>query len=218
MKTCRHCKVELPNDRFYSSKETRDRLQSWCKECTRERARAAYDPVKRASYWVSRDKPRERSRVAKIMRDPAAFEEERQRRRRNRKAFTYKSPRTFLTQKLKQLTTGVSTKRSRWDNTLTPDELVAMWHAQAGLCALSGRPLTYVPAPEKYRSVDTNASIDRINNDLPYTAANCRLVCWDVNRSRGRSSDYEFYAMCEAVVEWYRSQATDLAFEAAIGN
>ena len=38
-KVCKHCGRELPVDKFCKSTKAADRLQSWCKECSREYAR-----------------------------------------------------------------------------------------------------------------------------------------------------------------------------------
>lgn len=39
MKTCTHCKQELPLEAFYASKITKSQKQSWCKECVKRAAK-----------------------------------------------------------------------------------------------------------------------------------------------------------------------------------
>jgi hypothetical protein len=39
MKTCRSCNEDKPLDCFYAHKETADRKQSYCKDCSKKRAR-----------------------------------------------------------------------------------------------------------------------------------------------------------------------------------
>lgn len=38
MKKCKKCNLEKPKDEFYKHPSNKDGLQSWCKECVRERA------------------------------------------------------------------------------------------------------------------------------------------------------------------------------------
>jgi len=42
MKHCRRCKRDLELDQFYRSRQTKDGLRSWCKECTRTDNRNHY--------------------------------------------------------------------------------------------------------------------------------------------------------------------------------
>jgi len=62
---------------------------------------------------------------------------------------------------------------------ITYEDLVEKWTEQGGRCALSGVYLTHHVDGSGVK--DNNASIDRISQDVGYTAANTQLVCYRVN-------------------------------------
>lgn len=48
MKTCVKCGISRPPSDFSPHPRTRDKLQSWCKACVREKARESYLKKKQA--------------------------------------------------------------------------------------------------------------------------------------------------------------------------
>lgn len=87
---------------------------------------------------------------------------------------------------------------SRKADGLTAEYLLHLHHKQAGLCALSGLPLTC----ELVRGTTcyTNASIDRIEAGGLYAPDNVQLVCRHVNSWRGIMPLDVFISVCRAVV------------------
>ena len=45
-KVCPQCHRELPVTKFYASRSSADGLQSWCKECQKERSKDIYSRAK----------------------------------------------------------------------------------------------------------------------------------------------------------------------------
>jgi hypothetical protein len=82
-------------------------------------------------------------------------------------------------------------------STLTIDDLSKLWHDQEGLCAISRIPMTHRWG-EGY--VDTNISVDRIDNTKDYIVGNVRLVCHRINLMRGSLNDAELISWCRAVI------------------
>jgi hypothetical protein len=77
--------------------------------------------------------------------------------------------------------------------TITSDDLPALWHAQKGLCARSGYPMTYTTG-DWYK-----VSIDRIDSAKGYTRDNIQLVCRLANRAKSNIDNAEFIALCQAI-------------------
>ncbi|CAB5220389.1 hypothetical protein UFOVP235_54 [uncultured Caudovirales phage] len=86
--------------------------------------------------------------------------------------------------------------RKRRPCTITVSDLLTLWHAQSGLCALTGWPMT---TTHNAGRVATNVSLDRKNSDDDYHLFNLQLVCAAVNSSKSSSSLSDFLAMCRAV-------------------
>lgn len=97
----------------------------------------------------------------------------------------------------KRIGTAKSTRR-RWQVKITIDELMEVYEAQAGRCAVTGVLLTH-----EYETPYTNVSIDRIDCNGPYEVGNVRLICNVVNIMRGRLSDEELLRWCQAIVDGY---------------
>ena len=70
-------------------------------------------------------------------------------------------------------------RASNRDWNITYEDLVAKWKEQEGRCALSGVYLTHHIDGTGVK--DNNASIDRISQEVGYTASNTQLVCYRVN-------------------------------------
>jgi len=65
---------------------------------------------------------------------------------------------------------------------LEPEDLIDIWEAQAGKCAISGVNMTHHIDGGGHK--EFNASIDRINADQGYTPQNVQLVAYRINIMR----------------------------------
>jgi len=73
------------------------------------------------------------------------------------------------------------------------DDLLTLWDKQAGLCAYSGRPMTYTrEGKRRYQRNKTNVSIDRVDSGLGYTRDNIVLCCGVVNMMKTDMTKEEF--------------------------
>jgi hypothetical protein len=185
MKTCSKCQTAKPPDQFFKQKRAKDGLAPWCKVC----ARACH------RQWSAKPKNRAKHRKASKKRqtakrkDPAYVERERRaslkRSRKNRGVVRA------------ELSARLSKGRGKNGGNITVDELVTMWRAQDGQCALTGWSMT----------VNTDGlrdphllSLDRIDPTAPYDTGNVRLVCWCVNRALSSWGQNLFIEMLTAAV------------------
>lgn len=104
------------------------------------------------------------------------------------KAYRARSPRNYLSQ--------LRSYRNRSD-TLSLDFLEALYLKQNGLCAITGKELTFVQEGGRTR---TNISIDRIDSSVGYTEENTQLVCHVVNTMKSDMSLEELRGWCEAIL------------------
>ena len=80
---------------------------------------------------------------------------------------------------------------------VTTKDLIALWEAQGGKCALTGWSMTMT---RRVGIVRTNASIDRIDSLKGYTLDNIQLVCVAANKAKFDLSHDEFVKLCKSVV------------------
>ena len=78
---------------------------------------------------------------------------------------------------------------------VTLDELMEVYDAQEGRCAVTGVTMTH-----QADSPQTNISIDQIRPGQGYTKSNIRLVCAAVNYMKHRMSDEELVWWCKEVI------------------
>lgn len=110
-----------------------------------------------------------------------------------------RSPRGYLMARMAAIRTSVKhglRPNAKGPVTLTLDDLLALWERQRGRCALTRFKLTHIAGRG---FVPTNASVDRIENDGPYSANNVRLVCRLANQMRFQLPDSEFLKWCRAI-------------------
>lgn len=91
-------------------------------------------------------------------------------------------------------------------NTVTDQFLVDLWYRQGGKCALTGRPMVIPNWRVLGQGCTTrmprnthNASVDRIDSNVGYTAGNLQLVCYAVNIMKTNMTDEEFRGWCADV-------------------
>lgn len=89
-----------------------------------------------------------------------------------------------------------SARRRRPGNVADIDQILALWDAQGGRCAITGIKMTW----GKRRVLATSVSIDRIDQTGGYDIDNIRLVCYQVNSFRNKWSDDEMFEMALAIV------------------
>lgn len=83
------------------------------------------------------------------------------------------------------------------------NDVINLWEAQDGLCALSGLPMTF----ELRRGrIPTNVSIDKIDSRLGYVRGNVQLVCMACNQIKSDLTDIEMYNFCKNIVKCYESK------------
>lgn len=78
-----------------------------------------------------------------------------------------------------------------------------LYNQQKGLCALSGKSLTYIVGKKK---VHTNISIDRINSAKGYTKDNVQLVCYMANSMKNSLSPEELVDWCLCIIKTYEDK------------
>lgn len=83
---------------------------------------------------------------------------------------------------------------------LTDDDVVEMFIAQCGKCALSGTPMMTETGTNGARNWWA-ASIDRIDSKGNYTSDNVQLVCAGVNLVKQEMPQNTFIEFCRKVVE-----------------
>lgn len=88
---------------------------------------------------------------------------------------------------------------------LAEKDIQAMWDKQDGKCYYTAYPMTYNFIWFKEWSfsekVKYQVSLDRKNNDIWYTKANCVLCCTFINKMKNSLDDKEFLQVCKDVVK-----------------
>ena len=85
---------------------------------------------------------------------------------------------------------GAKGRGYSWE--LEPEDVISMWEAQKGLCALSGLPMEKNPK---------TWSIDRINSSGGYTKDNTHLVLCEINMMKKDYDVNRFINLCCAVAK-----------------
>lgn len=89
-------------------------------------------------------------------------------------------------------------------------DIFALWDAQAGRCALSGRPLLI----SAERGMQDAPSLDQIVAGGGYRAGNVQLVTTQCNLAKSTLSHDEFVHLCEQVYYYNLSPPTNAATSA----
>lgn len=91
---------------------------------------------------------------------------------------------------------------------LTIEYAWGLFLTQDRRCALTGIPLSMHISEEKHRSIKLaswTASLDRIDNNNGYVIGNVQWVHNDINMMKRHYSSGQFYELCLAVVEHYKT-------------
>jgi hypothetical protein len=114
------------------------------------------------------------------------------------KAAISADPRKFFNHWLKDAKNGKNKFRHPVDPNLTVDDLLYLFQRQDYKCAKTGVSLTHLKGQRK---VNTNVSIDRIDNDLKlYTLSNIQLVCYRYNLMKGDMNEKELEFWCKTIL------------------
>jgi hypothetical protein len=82
--------------------------------------------------------------------------------------------------------------------TITKEDLLTVWKAQNGKCAISGLDMTYELGEGR---IYTNVSIDQIMPSKGYTIDNIQLVCMAVNQLKSDLDMDTILILCSAIVD-----------------
>lgn len=93
--------------------------------------------------------------------------------------------------------------RRNIDFKLTKEEAFDVYLKQKGKCALTGIDLYFTKLRTNFNRY-TNASIDRINSDLSYSADNIQWVEKRINMMKQKYEQSEFIGLCKLVAENYK--------------
>jgi len=149
---------------------------------------------KKKYYEKNKEKVKEQHREYIARNKEAIFLRQQRYRENNQekiKAWHEATPRGCINKNLK-----LAIKRRPTENAATVADLMSIWEAQGGLCAISGMKMTW----SKGKTLPTSISLDRIDIRAGYTKANLRLVCYQVNCFRNRWTDAEMLVMAKAIV------------------
>ncbi len=80
---------------------------------------------------------------------------------------------------------------------LSIPDLLNMFEAQKGMCAISGVSMTWGLAERSPNTI----SIDRIDSNIGYTLDNVQLVCFAVNLMKRDHSSDDFVNWCRSIVK-----------------
>jgi hypothetical protein len=89
------------------------------------------------------------------------------------------------------------TKNSGEKTVISIKDLKNLFYLQEGKCAISGIPMTYFVGGRG--KIDTNLSVDRIDNSKGYILENIHLVIYRVNIMRNDMEINEFLNICKII-------------------
>jgi len=172
MKRCTACGIEKQLLEFEEHYQGRDGRRSQCRTCVSSRRSKYFKDV----YYA----------------DPV----NRQKKRVSDQAYEKSTPRAALRRAL-NLARKRDAELRPAANTMTTEDVMALWERQGGRCALSGIPMRWGRENSKLGPSPTSVSLDRIDQSRGYEAGNVRLVCFRINIFRGDMNDDEMFEMLE---------------------
>jgi 5-methylcytosine-specific restriction endonuclease McrA len=160
--------------------------RSWCRECLRE--------YQRANYAANPDRVREIKREAMRRRraDPEkrAWDTEAKRAQWATKYGPAQKERHA--RRARHFFIARAAVLNRYGRTVTPGDLLLLWWAQRGRCALTGRKLD-----RRTAQIDHVEARARGGQHLP---SNLRWVCREANEARRDLPDADFLRLCREVI------------------
>lgn len=82
-------------------------------------------------------------------------------------------------------------KKKDIDFTITPEDLLELYHKQDGICAISEMKMNFKTG-RRHKANAFIISLDRIDPDKGYTKDNIQYLCWQVNKMKSNLTDNEF--------------------------
>ncbi len=93
-------------------------------------------------------------------------------------------------------------RRKKYGCNLTVQYLKQLWEQQKGICSLSGWQLILPKDSDGWKEyLPTNASLDRIDNNLGYIEGNVRFISVMANIARQSFTDEQLIEFCKAVAD-----------------
>jgi hypothetical protein len=120
-------------------------------------------------------------------------------RRVNQNKNKSKTPEAYLKSLYVQLKSSRTKDNPELVFDIEVEDLIAVWNAQQGKCALTGLYMTYHKDGQGKK--DLNVSIDRINPNIWYIPNNIQLVCGRVNILKHSLTEDLLYWWCKNIVE-----------------
>lgn len=105
-----------------------------------------------------------------------------------------RSPESYMRNLLIQNKSG--RVKQGYEYTITIQDLLDIFETQNGKCAMTGIEMTHLKGNGH---IETNISIDRINNDIGYIPGNIQLVCYSANMMRRKMKDQSFKNFCKKI-------------------
>ncbi len=96
-------------------------------------------------------------------------------------------------------------QRKNREFTIDMDFIRELYKKQRGLCALTGKRMTYETEQSTRYSKLRNMSLDRICSEIGYIPNNCRLVWSVVNRLKNDLKDRELFDICYFIAKKFRN-------------
>lgn len=105
----------------------------------------------------------------------------------------------FITHKYYLSSIKSNAKKRNFTFDLTSEQIVQKFNDQGGICALTGLALVFPDSNSDFINFKHTASLDRINNDLGYSADNIQFVHKSINRSRSNFTIERYKELCKMV-------------------
>lgn len=192
-KRCSKCGITKQVREFHRSGKAHSGLQSWCKQCNKERIRKAKYVYYTCDYCgknFQRIARSPRDEVTRSRRCPKCSREQ-QLMNNNGHAWNYTGSKYFAGRLLATWKSSAKRRDHEWQ--LTKDQLDEKFNSQKGVCALSGLQM------QPGRSSPYRPSIDRIDSSKGYVKGNFQFVCSRVNIMKNTIPEAEFIRLCSLI-------------------
>ena len=192
-KKCSKCGETKSSKRFHSSKKSKDGIQSWCRDCSRNK-------IRKKEYYYYRCEICGKN--VRRIKKPTSVEKTRTRRchgcsmklivaANDGHSINYTGTEYFAGRMI--ATWRASAKRRGHVWCLAKEELDKKFREQQGVCALSGIEMIHNTG-SPYRP-----SIDRIDSNNGYVVGNFQFVCSVLNIMKNKLPEDEFVRLCRKV-------------------
>ena len=192
-KRCSKCRTTKQSSEFYQSKNTYSGLQSWCKQCQKERNRKIKYVYYGCDYCGKNFRRMTYSPRAEAARSRRCHDcyIKQQLAANNGHAWNYTGSTHFAGRLLAAWKSSAKRRKHEWQ--LTKEQLDEKFNAQKGICALSGLEM------QPDRSSPYRPSIDRIDSSKGYIEDNFQFVCSRINIMKNAISEPEFIRLCKLI-------------------